>query len=169
MSELDRAATAVGADLAAIFDALLVDVFKDTHALAGDGLNWTPAGTDNNVFTLAYHLLGSADYWIGEVVGGRPTGRVRAEEFNREGTLEELEARLRDVSASLRQTLITLSGTSLLPAPIDLGRGLLSWGVVPPEGRSAVWVIVHDLCHIAYHLGQLDVIRGMWEKRTASS
>ncbi len=169
MSELDRAASAVGADLEAIFDALLVDVFKDAHALAGDGLNWMPAGTDNNAFTLAYHLLGSADYWIGEVVGGRPTGRVRAEEFNREGTLEELEARLRDVSASLRETLVTLPGTALLPAPIDLGRGLLSWGVVPPEGRSAVWVVVHDLCHIAYHLGQLDVIRGMWEERTVST
>ncbi|CAH1193210.1 hypothetical protein PAECIP111892_01165 [Paenibacillus auburnensis] len=63
-------------------------------------------------------------------------------------------------------TFDNIQDSQLLPAPIDLSRGVLCWGEVPEEGRTAAWVLVHDLCHIAYTLGQLDRINRLWETRS---
>ena len=151
-------------DLNSLADALLDDVESVLQSLPEEALNKAPDGFDNNAFTLIYHLLGSARYWVGEVVGGQPSGRVRSEEFGRSGTKAELEERLRDTRARLHQTLDKLDDTDLKNRPIDLSKGVLSWGEMPEAGRTSVWVIAHDLSHTAYHLGQLKLIEGLWQK-----
>ncbi|AIQ12915.1 DinB family protein [Paenibacillus durus] len=153
----------VGKDLKVIAEGLLDDVFKIVRNLPPEALNWTPNQMKNSPFVLTYHLLGSAAYWIGDVVGGVPTDRVRANEFGVQGDHKELEKLLEDTKNRLTETFDNLTETNLLPAPIDLSRGVLCWGEVPPEGRTSVWVLVHDLCHIAYTLGQLDRINRLWE------
>ncbi|WP_420597215.1 hypothetical protein [Deinococcus sp.] len=39
---------------------------------------------------------------------------------------------------------------------------MLSWGALPPQGRTDVWVVGHDLAHRAYHLGQLKLLLQLW-------
>ena len=151
-------------DLRSLADALLDDVETVLQTLPEAALNATPEGFDNNAFTLIYHLLGSARYWVGEVVGGLPSGRVRMEEFGRSGAKAELEERLADTRARLHQTLDRLDDTALEDRPVDLSKGVLSWGEMPETGRTSVWVIAHDLSHVAYHLGQLKLIEGLWQK-----
>jgi hypothetical protein len=159
MSEVGQAALHVANDLTVLADALLGDVLQTVRDIGDGRLNTLPEGLQNTAFTITYHLLGSARYWIGEVVGGQSTGRVRADEFGREGQLQELEKRYQDTKARVGSALKQLDGSALVPHPIDLSRGVLSWGFLPPEGRTEVWVIAHDLAHIAYHLGQLKLIQ----------
>jgi Protein of unknown function (DUF664) len=124
-----------------------------------EALNTVPEGLSNSPYTIIHHLLGSARYWIGEVVGGQSTSRVRSEEFISSGDLDDLKRRAEDTLARLERTFQNLTSSHLHPAPIDLSRGVLSWGFLPPEGRTSVWVMAHDLAHIAYHLGQLRLIQ----------
>jgi len=172
MFQPDDVVRAVGEDLHVLAASLLDDVAAVVNDLPPPALDWVPPHLRNNPFTLVYHLLGSAQYWIGEVVGGTPTDRVRAAEFDRRGTHEELAERLQETRRRLQQTLSGLTAQDLLPHPVDLRRGVLSWGDVPPEGRTSIWVIAHDLCHVAYHLGQLNLLRQIWtgeQKESADS
>jgi hypothetical protein len=159
-------AAEVGKDLKVIAEGLLEDVFKIIRNLPPEALNWKPEHMNNSPFVLAYHLLGSAGYWIGEVVGGIPADRNRANEFGVSGDHEQLEDLLTETQKRLTMTFDNIQDSQLLPAPIDLSRGVLCWGEVPEEGRTAAWVLVHDLCHIAYTLGQLDRINRLWETRS---
>ncbi|MNN82933.1 hypothetical protein D3C81_1999250 [compost metagenome] len=101
-------------------------------------------------------------------MGGIPADRIRANEFGVTGDHEQLEALLADTRKRLVQTFDQLQDSQLQPAPMDLSRGVLCWGEVPPEGRTAIWVLVHDLCHIAYTLGQLDRINQIWQAQSTS-
>ncbi|MDF9841284.1 MULTISPECIES: DinB family protein [unclassified Paenibacillus] len=156
-------AAEIGQDLKVIGEGLLEDVFRIIRNLPPEALNWKPEHMSNSPYVLAYHLLGSAGYWIGEVVGGIPTDRIRANEFGVCGNHEQLEILLADTRARLIKTFDQLQDSQLQPSPIDLSRGVLCWGEVPAEGRTAIWVLVHDLCHIAYTLGQLDRINTLWK------
>lgn len=156
-------AAEIGKDLLVIGEGLLEDVFRIIRSLPPEALNWKPEHMNNSPFVLAYHLLGSAGYWIGEVVGGIPVDRIRANEFGVSGNHEELEALLADTRERLIKTFDNIQDSQLHPAPIDLSCGVLCWGEVPPEGRTAIWVLVHDLCHIAFTLGQLERINRIWE------
>ncbi|MDP4096367.1 DinB family protein [Paenibacillus sp. P96] len=161
-------AAEIGKDLKMIMEGLLEDVFKIIRNLPPEALNWRPEQMNNSPYVLAYHLLGSAGYWIGDVVGGIPTDRIRANEFGVSGDHEQLEKLLADTKERLVKTFDNLQDSQLQPAPIDLSRGVLCWGEVPPEGRTAMWVLVHDLCHIAFTLGQLDRIHRLWEIQSKS-
>lgn len=168
MSQTDNAVKFVASDLESIAEALLDDVEVLINSLPEEGLNWIPPHMKNNIYTLTNHLLGSARYWIGDRIGQIPTHRIRDEEFGRTGTLEELKASLAETRSITQRTLEGLTPNHLEPAPLDLSRGVLSWGTIPPEGRTPVWVIVHDLCHIAYTLGQMNRIRRLYEGMTES-
>lgn len=151
----------IAKDLQALANALLEDIEAVITSLSDERLNTTPKGLLNNPFTLIYHLLGSARYWIGEVVGDLDAGRIRADEFNRTGTKLELMERLEDTRKRIRYALEHLTDKDLQDHPVDLSKGVLSWGELLPEGRTSVWVIAHDLSHMAYHLGQLKLIEKM--------
>ncbi len=153
-----QTARALGRDFQNLADALLDDVQKVLAGIPDRSLNEIPDGFTNSPYTLIYHLLGSARYWIGEVVGGSTSDRVRAEEFGAEGSRRDLEARLEDTRGRLAHAFTHMDGADLTPHPVDLSRGVLSWGELPPEGRTSVWVIAHDLAHMAYHLAQLKLI-----------
>jgi hypothetical protein len=159
--------TPLADDLFVLADALLGQVMDTARAIGDEGLNVLPAGLHNTAYTITYHLLGSAGYWIGEVVGGQPTQRVRAEEFGTHGTLRDLENRYADSWARVDTALRNLNDSALTPHLIDLSRGVLSWGFLPPQGRTDIWVVAHDLAHIGYHLGQLKLIQQLLANRPA--
>lgn len=157
-TQVTQAAEAFGRDFQNLADALLDNVKKVLAEIPDALLNEIPEGFTNSPYTLIYHLLGSARYWIGEVVGGNTSDRIRADEFQAQGSRRDLKARLEDTRARLAHAFAHLDEPDLTPHPVDLSRGVLSWGELPPEGRTSVWVIAHDLAHMAYHLGQLKLI-----------
>ena len=64
----------------------LHDGFKTAvHNLPPEALDWQP-GPDMNTFNVIIsHVAGSERFWIGDMVGQDPSGRVRAEEFQQKG------------------------------------------------------------------------------------
>ncbi len=152
-----QAATALSHDFQNLAEVLLSDIQNVLAELPDEALNETPEGLTNSPYALICYLSGSARYWIGEVVGGEPSERVRADEFQAQGSRRDLEARLEDTCIRLTNAFAHLDEADLKPHPVDLSRGVLSWGELPPKGRTSVWVIAHGLAHMAYHLGQLKL------------
>ena len=88
--KLEQAAKDIGDDLNALATALLEYVMSIARSFPADKLSEVMPGLDNSPYTVVHHLLGSARYWIGEVVGGQETGRVRKDEFVGHGTIQDL-------------------------------------------------------------------------------
>jgi hypothetical protein len=71
--KLERAAKDIGDDLNALAQALLEYVMSIARSFPPDKLSEVMPGLGNSPYTVVHHLLGSARYWIGEVVGGQET------------------------------------------------------------------------------------------------
>jgi DinB superfamily len=125
-----------------------VRLFPDDESL------WrTAPGVTNAAGTLALHLAGNLQHYIGAVLGGSGYVRDRAAEFNRrnvprDAVLAELAAARRIV----RETLPALPPARLdEPYPGDLG------ALRMPTGRF----LLHLCAHAALHLGQAGYLRRM--------
>ena len=59
----------------------------------------------NTAFVLATHLIGSAEYWVLELAGGRDVQRDRLSEFRTTGTGAELAARYERWLAAMQELL----------------------------------------------------------------
>ena len=46
--------------------------------LPQEALDWEPAPSMNSVTVLVVHLTGAERYWIGDVAGQDPSGRIRS-------------------------------------------------------------------------------------------
>ena len=117
--------------------------------LPQEALDWVPAPSTNSIAVLVVHLSGAERFWIGDVAGQDPSGRVRSEEFETHGLetaeLEDLLQRtLAHSHAVLRQ--LTLE---------DLDAPRLS----PRDGStySVAWALNHALEHTAIHLGHIQI------------
>ncbi|WP_420597214.1 hypothetical protein [Deinococcus sp.] len=108
-------APAIADDLHTLATALLGDVMATLEQFPESRLNSSFPGYGNTAYTLGFHLLGSAAYWIGEVVGHQPTERVRAEEFGSSGTLNDLRERYRDTLGRVERTFAAFSEDNLKP------------------------------------------------------
>ncbi|MEW5872952.1 MAG: DinB family protein [Chloroflexota bacterium] len=131
------------------------------HGLPPEALDWTP-GADapeglNSLGVLAVHVAGAQRYWLGDVLAGEPSGRERAAEFRARGfeaqALEEL----------LDQALAYASGVHENLSLEDLQTERTS----PRDGRkfTASWCILHNLEHVAIHLGHMQLMRSLWDQQ----
>ncbi|MEZ4585695.1 MAG: DinB family protein [Gemmatimonadales bacterium] len=111
----------------------------------------TPPGVSNSAGTLALHLAGNLNHFVGGVLGGSGYRRDRDAEFARHDVPRaELERELESVVTMLERVLPTLDQAKL-DAPYP----------APPGGYSIVTgdFLVHLASHLAYHIGQLDYHR----------
>jgi uncharacterized damage-inducible protein DinB len=142
-----------------------IDRLEDLHAqalhamgtLPQEALDWKPGLDMNSFCVLIVHLAGAERYWIGDVAGGDPSGRIREQEFQAVGLdADALEVRLSDSLSYARGRLekMTLQ---------DLERECLS----PRDGRKFTidWALMHALEHTALHVGQLQILRQWWDQR----
>ncbi len=110
-----------------------------------------PPGTKNSAGTLALHLCGNLQHFVGALFGGTGYVRERAAEFSRRDVsraalLAECDAALEAVSRGFA----TLGEDALeQPFPDQLG------GAQLPTGLA----LLHMATHLAYHLGQIDYHR----------
>ena len=120
-----------------------------------DDLLWKPMpGIINPVGTLALHVCGNLQHFIGGILGGSGYVRNRDEEFSHEHRSKEmLIAEIEKTSASVKQALLQLTAE-------DLEREMPD---TPPhhKGRSVGYFLVQLCCHFARHSGQLNYLRRM--------
>lgn len=127
-------------------------------AIAGlpDGaLDWSPGLEMNSLGVLMAHTLGATRFWIGDVAGGDPSGRVREAEFMTAGvSAAELIAHSHEALTHSQSVL-----SRLLLADLNAIRK------VPGSDRevTGAWAILHALDHMALHVGHMEITRQLWD------
>jgi len=110
----------------------------------------------NTAFVLATHLIGSAEYWVLELAGGRDVQRDRPSEFRATGTATELGARYERWLAAMQELLYTLPDErldQLVSVPASYHPTLVE---EPMTLRDA---LLHAIEHCALHQGHLELTR----------
>lgn len=130
-------------------------------------LDWSPGPAMNSIGVLVTHVAGSERYWIGDIAGRDPSGRVRDVEFEARGLdAETLSAHL---DAVLEHSLRVLGQLQL----DDLGQLRGGEGDSGQRGlrdgttSSVAWALFHALEHTAIHAGQIQMTRQLWERQAA--
>jgi uncharacterized damage-inducible protein DinB len=125
--------------------------------LPAEALDWKPATDMNSVAVLLTHTAGALRYWVGDVAGGRPSGRVRAAEFEtRDVDAAELMGRLRAALDFAGQVLGELD-----PAVLGETRTMGQ----KDETHTIGWALLHALEHTALHGGHVQITRQLWDQR----
>jgi hypothetical protein len=110
-----------------------------------------PPGIQNSAGTLALHIAGNLQHFIGAQLGGTGYVRDRDGEFGkRDVPRAELDADLARAAESVAKTLDALD-----PARLEQPYALEVAGVRPPTGVF----LYHLAVHLGYHLGQMDYHR----------
>ncbi len=142
------------ASLARVLARDLRALRREVEAYADERDLWRVVpGITNSGGTLALHLAGNLQHFIGAVLGGTGYVRDRAAEFTRRDVprselLREIDATL----AVVPRTLEALDDDALArPYPQPPG------GATPTTGAF----LLHLATHLTYHLGQIDYHRRM--------
>lgn len=127
------------------------------EGLPAEALNWRPVeGVEdhamNSLAVLAAHVAGAEQYWVHEVIGGRPKERVREEEFKTvaEGS-EMLVEKLDWVGKISREVLGEIMEDDLE------GTKQAGERTVPVR-----WAILHVIDHTSLHLGHMQITYQLW-------
>ncbi len=117
---------------------------------------WRVEGSVRNApGTLALHLAGNLEHYLGAVLGGTEYARDREREFgDRAVPRAEIVARIRSARDTVDSVLGGLSDEELLaPAPAGLP------GSLDGEEVSTAGFLTHLTWHTGWHLGQIDYHR----------
>lgn len=138
--------------VAAIFDRDLRTLAREIEAYADERDLWRlPPGIGNSAGTLALHLAGNVQHYLGHRLGGTGYRRDRPAEFaERDVPRVELLRRIEAARAAVRAAA-TRAGEEALEADFPEVVG----GVRVKAGEY----LIHLLTHFAYHLGQIDYHR----------
>ena len=131
----------------------LVEAYPDEESL------WETAGSaKNSAGTLALHLVGNLEHFVGAGLGGTGYVRDREAEFgDRDVSRAEIVARIRGCQETMRASLEARSDEELLgayPSPLP---GTLAASL---DGEAtAASMLAHLTWHLGWHLGQIDYHR----------
>ena len=136
--------------------ALHDEIEKAMAGLSLEALDWSPGPEMNSMAVLVMHTAGAERYWIGDIVGQDPSGRVREQEFK---TSDMSEVVLREkLQAALAHSQEVIAALSLddLAQPRYSSRH--------DKDFTAGWALVHALEHTAVHTGHIQLMRQLWEQ-----
>jgi uncharacterized damage-inducible protein DinB len=125
---------------------------RELEAFADERDIWrTAPGVSNCAGTLALHIAGNVQHFLGAVLGGTGYARDRDAEFGRRAVSRaELLAELDGAAAVVAPSLARLDDAALArPYP------------QPVAGKTVATgdFLLHVATHLAYHLGQMDYHR----------
>ncbi len=144
-------------DIRERFETLYKGIETAVADLPAEALDWKPAMDMNSLTVLLTHTAGALRYWVGDVAGGQPSGRVRAQEFEtRDVDAAELMGRLRAAVDFAGQVLAELD-----PARLGETRTMGQ----KDETHSVGWALLHALEHTALHAGHVQITRQLWDQR----
>ena len=125
--------------------------------LPQEALDWVPGSEINSLCVLVIHTAGAERYWIGDVIGGDLSDRVREEEFLAKGiNAQELNDRL-DEALSHSQSVLEALNLDDLEATRTSPRDSHEYTVA--------WSLAHALEHTALHLGHIQIIKQLWDQK----
>ncbi|MDX1437384.1 MAG: DinB family protein [Anaerolineales bacterium] len=137
-------------------EALHEDLDRAVAGLSQAELDWSPGEGMNSIAVLAAHVAGSERYWIGELAGGEPSGRVRDAEFQTRGVGDgQLRANLAKSLAHSKTVLARLTEQDLESATYNV-----HWG----RDVSTATCLAHVLEHTGTHLGHMQMVRDLIDK-----
>jgi hypothetical protein len=138
----------------AILDRDLRALRREIEAYPDEDSLWlTPAGVSNSAGTLALHLAGNVQHYLGARLGGTGYVRDRPAEFARRHVpraeiVQEIEAARKSLAAAQSR----LTGSDLTEDfPEVIGNLQFETGDY----------LIHLVSHFTFHLGQLDYHRRM--------
>jgi diadenosine tetraphosphate (Ap4A) HIT family hydrolase/uncharacterized damage-inducible protein DinB len=127
-------------------------VVREIEAYPDDASLWAqPAGVPNSAGTLALHLAGNLQHYLGHYLGGSDYVRDRPAEFARRDVAKaDVLAELARAEAAVRLGL-RATKASVVAEPF----------AVPFRSATLVTedALTHLASHLAYHLGQIDYHR----------
>jgi hypothetical protein len=138
------------ADVAAILDRDLRTLAREVEAYADERDLWRlPPGMPNSGGTLALHLAGNIQHYLGARLGGTGYVRDRPAEFALRGVPRaELLGRIEAAREAVRTAAAT---------PVDIEADFPE--VISDARLTTGDYLVHLCTHFAFHLGQLDYHR----------
>ena len=110
----------------------------------------------NTAFALATHLIGSAEYWVLQMAGGRNVHRNRPSEFRATGTAAELVTRYERWLAAMQELLSTLPDERM-DEPVSPHAGYHP--SFEEESMTVRDALLHAIEHCALHQGHLELTR----------
>ena len=144
-------------DLQERFETLYRAIEAAVADLPAEALDWRPAADMNSIAVIMAHTAGAWRYWVGDVAGELPSGRVRATEFEtRDVDAAELIGRLRDALDVTREVLAGMEIAGLAEMRMA---GQFN------EERTAGWALLHALEHTALHAGHIQLTRQLWDHK----
>lgn len=125
---------------------------REIQSFPNDDALWqTPPGVTNSAGTLALHLVGNLQYYLGAKLGGTSYRRDREAEFSRRGmSREELAREVEQAIAAVELALPKVTSDTL---DADFPEAVGGQTIRTEE------FLLHLATHLAYHLGQLDYHR----------
>ena len=144
-------ADALGGPIRAVLLRDLAAFRRELEAYPDEASIWKlPAGLPNSAGTLALHVAGNLQHFVGAILGGSGYVRDRAAEFSERGAPRaELLRRLVAAEDAVR---LGLDGRALPEQyPGAAGGGGMTV-------RTDEW-LAHLAVHLTYHLGQVDYHR----------
>ena len=147
-------------DLLQRFETIHKTIETDVADLPAEAIDWKPGPDMNSIAVILVHTAGSWRYWAGDVAGGLPSGRVRAEEFETFNvSAAEMLGRLNAALETTRQVL----------GQLDLSRlAEMRTVCMLNEERTVGWALLHALEHTALHAGHIQMTRQLWDQRSQS-
>lgn len=143
-------------DLYDRFLELHSDIAKAVDGIPVEALDWSPGSDINSIAVLVVHTAAAERFWIGAVVLGEPSNRVRGEEFQTRGkTADDLKQGVADADNYARAALARLGVSDLDAVRISPRNG---------QSFSIGWCLFHVLEHTALHLGHIQITRQLWEQ-----
>jgi hypothetical protein len=142
----------LAADLAVIIDRDLRTLRRELEAYSDERQIWQEVrGMPNTAGTLALHLAGNLQHYLGARWAGTGYVRDRDAEFARRGVPRaEIVAEIERARSAVATALARLDAAAL---DADYPE------IVGPSRLRTGEYLVHLSTHLAYHLGQLDVHR----------
>ena len=109
-----------------------------------------PLTGGSSPFALVTHILGACEWWVGHIVLGESSTRVRDDEFVASGTTAQLHTAVSawlDTLSARKERLAATTGIAGTPTT-----------QVPLEGEWTVGAaLIHAYEELAQHLGHLEV------------
>lgn len=144
-------------DLLQRFETIHKAIETAVADLPAEAMDWKPGPEMNSIAVILAHTAGAWRYWAGDVAGDKPSGRVRAEEFETFNVdAAEMLGRLNAALETTRQVL----------AELELSRlGEVRTAGMFNEERTRGWALFHALEHTALHAGHIQMTRQLWDQR----
>ncbi len=134
------------------FETGIEKVIAELNGYDNENHIWLcPDGISNSSGSLALHIAGNMQHFIGTVLGNTGYERKRDLEFSRRDVpRKKLIEELKSTKTAVANTLLNLTGQQ-----IDSDYPLL----FPDKVVSTHFILIHLAAHLNYHLGQINYHR----------